>query len=98
MDNTYYAVPVAERNGAGFLDVFAASILSHFGAPLKQEIAKVVLSAATPPDTRAAMLAAAETVEAKLSKKMTPGASPLVWSKVQPLTQELLPIRQIPAS
>ena len=73
VDKTYYAI----RNGAGFPAVFAASILSHFRAGLKPEISKVVLSAATPPDTPAAMLAAAKTVEAELSKKTTPGASAL---------------------
>ena len=65
VDKTYYAVPNA------------ASILSHSGAGLESEISKVVLSAATPPNTPAAMLAAAETVEAELSKKTTPGASAL---------------------
>ena len=51
--------------------------MPHFGAGLKPKISKVVLSAATPPDTPAAILAAAETVEAELSKKTTPGASAL---------------------
>ena len=77
VDKTYYAVPEDVKTGNGFPAVFAASILSHFGAGLKPEIAKVVLSAATPPETPAAMLTAAETVEAELSKKSTPGASAL---------------------
>ena len=77
VDKTYYAVPAAVKAGDGFPAVFAASILSHFGAGLKPEIAKVVLSAAAPPNTPAAMLTAAETVEAELSKKTTPGASAL---------------------
>ena len=42
VDKTYYAVPPAVKNGDGFPAVFAASILSHFGAGLKPEIAKVV--------------------------------------------------------
>ena len=67
----------APRNGDGFPVVFAASILSHFGAGLRPEIAKVVLSAAALPNTPAAMLTAAETVEAEISKKTTPGASAL---------------------
>ena len=74
VDKTYYAVPQAVRNGDGFPAVFTASILSHFGAELRPEIAKVVLSAAAPPNT---MLTAAETVEAELSKKTTAGASAL---------------------
>ena len=74
VDKTYYAVPAAVRNGDGFPAVFAASILSHIGAGLRPEIAKVVLSAAAPPNTPAAMLTAAETVEAELSKKTTPDA------------------------
>ena len=77
VDKTYYAVPEDVKTGDGFPAVFSASILSHFGAGLKPEIAKVVLSAATPPETPAAMLTAAETVEAELSKKSTPGASAL---------------------
>ena len=81
VDKTYYAVPDAVKTGDGFPAVFAASILSHFGAGLKPEIAKVVLSAAAPPDTPAAMLTAAETVEAELSKKTTPGASALAVSE-----------------
>ena len=40
-------------------------------------MAKVVLSAAAPPNTPAAMLTAAETAETELSKKTTPGASAL---------------------
>ena len=72
VDKTYYTVPAAVWNGDGFPAVFAASILSHFGAGLRPEIAKVVLSAAAPPNTPAAMLTAAE-----LSKKTTPGASTL---------------------
>ena len=51
VDKTYYAVPAAVKNRDGFPAVFAASILSHFGAGLKPEIAKVVLSAAAPPNT-----------------------------------------------
>ena len=78
VDKTYYAVPQAVKNGDGFPAVFAASILSHFGAGLRPEIAKVELSAAAPPNTPAAMLTSAETVEAELSKKTTPGASALV--------------------
>ena len=57
--------------------MFATSILSHFGTGLRPEIAKVVLSTATPPETPPAMLAAAETVEAELSKKASPGLSAL---------------------
>ena len=83
VDKTYFAVPAAVRNGAGFPAVFAASILSHFGAGLKPEIAKVVLSAAAPPNTPSAMLTAAETVEAELSKKTTPGASALAVEEGQ---------------
>ena len=83
VDKTYYAVPVAVKNGDGFPAVFAASILSHFGVGLKPEIAKVVLSAAAPPNTPAAMLTAAETVEAELSKKTTPGASALAVEEDQ---------------
>lgn len=77
VDKTYYAVPPAVRGGAGFPAVFAASILSHFGAGLRPKIAKVFLSAAAPLNTAAAMLTAAETVKAELSKKTTPGASAL---------------------
>ena len=77
VDKAYYAVPEVVRNGDGFPAVFAASILSHFGAGLTPEISKIMLSAATSPDTPAAMLAAAKTVEAELSKKSTPGTSAL---------------------
>ena len=34
VDKTYYTVPQAVKTGAGFPAVFAASILSHFGAGL----------------------------------------------------------------
>ena len=83
VDKTYYAVPAAVKNRDGFPAVFAASILSHFGAGLKPEIAKVVLSAAAPPNTPTAMLTAAETVEAEQSKKTTPGASALAVEEYQ---------------
>ena len=83
VDKTYYAVPAAVKNGDGFSAVFTASILSHFGAGLKPEIAKIELSAAAPPNTSAAMLTAAETVEAELSKKTTPGSSALAVEEDQ---------------
>ena len=85
VDKTYYVLPAAVRTGAGFPDVFTAYILSHFGAGLRQEIAKVVLSVAAPPDTLAARLAAAETVELELSKKMMPGVSALAVDEEQPV-------------
>ena len=94
VDKTYYTVPQAVKTGAGFPAVFAPSILSHFGAGLKPEIAKVVLRAAAPPNTPAAMLTAAETVEVELSKKTTPGASALavdVEPEVKPTKEDGAP-------
>ena len=57
--------------------MFDASIMSHFGAGLKDEIGKVVLGGATPPGTVKEMLQAAEAVEAELAKIGQPGTSAL---------------------
>ena len=51
--------------------------MSHFGAGLREDISKVILGAANPPDSVADMLTAAEAVEAETSKVGPPGASAL---------------------
>ena len=58
----------ADKRTPQYLRVFDTSIMSHFGAGLKDEIGKVVLGAATPPGTVEEMLQAAEAVEAELAK------------------------------
>ena len=54
-----------------------ASIISHFGAGLKDEISSVVLGQADAPNTVQGMLEAAEAVEAEQAKVGNPGTSAL---------------------
>ena len=58
--------------------------MSHFGAGLKDDISKVILGAANPPETMAYMLTAAEAVEAETSKMGPPGASALALAPLDP--------------
>lgn len=51
--------------------------MSHFGAGVWDDIKQIVLGAANPPDTVDDMLAAAQAIEAELSKTEPPGASAL---------------------
>ena len=57
--------------------MFDASIISHFGAGLKDEISSVVLGQADAPNTVQGMLEAAEAVEAEQAKIGNPDTSAL---------------------
>ena len=72
-----FNIAEADKRTPQYLRVFDASIMSHFGAGLKDEIGKVVLGAASPPGTVEEMLQAAEAVEAELAKIGQPGTSAL---------------------
>ena len=58
-----FNIAEADKRTPQYLQVFDASIMSHFGAGLKDEIGKVVLGAATPPGMVEEMLQAAKAVE-----------------------------------
>ena len=78
-----------KRTPLYLLQVFDASVMSHFGAGLKDEIGKVLLGAATPPGTVEEMLQAAEAVEAELAKIGQPSTSALTVQEETPTTQEI---------
>ena len=58
--------------------------MSHFGAGLRDDISKVILGAANPPENVAEMLTAAEPVEAETSKIGPTGASALAIAPLDP--------------
>ena len=72
-----YSIPEAQKNTLVYRTVFDAAIISHFGAGLKEEISKIILGAAEPPNSVTGMLEAAEAIEAEHAKVGTPGASAL---------------------
>jgi len=77
VDKMMYNVPDAAKTEDAYKLVLTAATISHFGAGLKPEIAKVVLGNPDTPNTIATMLAAAEIVEADLAKKTSAGAAVL---------------------
>ena len=79
-----FNIAEADKRTPQYLRVFDASIMSHFGAGLKDEIGKVVFGAATPPGTVEEMLQAAEAVEAELAKIGQPGTSALAVQEETP--------------
>ena len=80
VDKQHFNVTAAQKREAGYRAVAEASIMSHFGAGLRDDIKRIVLGAANPPDTVDDMLAAAEAIEAELAKTGPPGASALAVS------------------
>ena len=77
VDRMHFNVTAANKQEQGYRRVYVSSVLMHFGAGVKPEIGKVILGQANPPVTVAAMLTAAEAVEAEISKKGAPGESAL---------------------
>ena len=77
VDKQNFNVTAMTKTTDAYKAVFNAAIISHFGAGLRESIARPVLGAAIPPNTVAAILAAAEAVEAEASKVVAPGASAL---------------------
>ena len=67
----------ADKQTEVYKAVFDAAIISYFGAGLRDDISKVVLGSADAPNTVAAMLDAAEAVEAEQDKVGAPGTSAL---------------------
>ena len=85
VDKQNFNVTALTKTTEAYKAVFNAAIISHFGAGLRESIARPVLGAAIPPNTVAAILAAAEAVEAEASKVVAPGASALaVAEKPEP--------------
>ena len=72
-----FIVGEADKQTEVYKVVFDAAIISHFGAGLRDDISKVVLGSADAPNTVAAMLNAAEAVEAEQAKVGAPGTSAL---------------------
>ena len=77
VDKQHFNVTAAQKREAGYRAVAEASIMSHFGAGLRDDIKRIVLGAANPPETVDDMLSAAEATEAELGKTLPPGASAL---------------------
>ena len=77
VDKQHFNVTAAQKREAGYRAVAEASIMSHFGAGLREDIKRIVLGAANPPETVDDMLSAAEAIEAELAKTGPPGASAL---------------------
>ena len=72
VEKMHYNVTAAVKATAGYRDTQKFTILSLFGAGLRESISKVVLAQSIPPADVPEMLAAAEAVEAEQSKKQTP--------------------------
>ena len=72
-----FNVDAAAKQTNVYKAVFDAAIISHFGAGLRDDISKVLLGSADAPNTVAAMLDAAEAVEAEQAKVGAPGTSAL---------------------
>ena len=72
-----FNIPDILKTTAIYRSVFDASIISRFGAGLKDEISSVVLGQADAPNTIQGMLEAAEAVEAEQAKVGNPGTSAL---------------------
>ena len=72
-----FNIPDILKTTAIYQSVFDASIISRFGAGLKDEISSVVLGQADAPNTIQGMLEAAEAVEAEQAKVGNPGTSAL---------------------
>ena len=70
-----FNVGEADKQTEVYKAVFDAAIISHFGARLRDVISKVVLGSADAPSTVAAVLDAAEAVEAEQTKVGAPGTS-----------------------
>ena len=77
VDKQHFNVTAAQKREAGNRAVDEASIMSHFGAGLREDIKRIVLGAANPPNTVDDMLAAAGAIEAELAKTGPPGPSAL---------------------
>ena len=72
-----FNIPEIQKTTAIHRSVFDASIISHFGAGLKDKISSVVLGQADAPNTIQRMLEAVEAVEAEQAKVGNPGTSAL---------------------
>ena len=90
VDKQHFYLTPGQKQEDGYWLVYDAAIMSHFGVGLKDDISKVILGAANPPETVADMstvadmLTAAEAVEAETSKMGPPGASALAIAPLDP--------------
>ena len=84
VDKQHFYLTPGQKQEDGYWLVYDAAIMSHFGVGLKDDISKVILGAANPPETMAYMLTAAEAVEAETSKMGPPGASALAIAPLDP--------------
>ena len=72
VDKLNFNVTADTKGTEGYKQMLKCSILAHFGAGLRDSIGKIILGAANPPDTVAAMLLAAEAVELEQAKLGAP--------------------------
>ena len=78
VDKQHFNLTAAPKQEEGYRLVNDAAIMSHFRAGLRDDISKVIIGAANPPETY--MLTAA--VEAETSKMGPLGASALVVASI----------------
>ena len=84
-----FNVSAADKVTDVYKTVFDAAIISHFRAGLRDDICKVVPRSADAPATFAAMLEAAEAVEAEQAKVGAPGTSALAVQEEEITTDPL---------
>ena len=71
VDKMHYNLTAVQRAEAGYKNVHKATVLSMFGAGLRESISKIVLSDRELPDTIDGMLNACEAAEVEQAKKPT---------------------------
>ena len=79
VDRMHFNVTEANKAEQGYRRVFISLVLMHFGAGVKNDIGKVILGQANPPVTVAAMLTAAEAVEADVAARNKDGSDLSSW-------------------
>ena len=84
VDKQHFNLTPAQKQEDGYRLVYDAAIMSHFGAGLTDDISKVILDAANPPETVAERLTAVKAVEAETSKIGPLGASALAIAPLDP--------------
>ena len=72
VDKQHFNLTPAQKQEDGYCLVYDAGIMSHFCAGPKDDISKVILGAANPPESVADMVTASEAVEAETSKMGPP--------------------------
>ena len=78
IDKQHFNVTAAQKWESGYRAVSEASIMLHFGAGLREDIKRIVLGTANPPDTGWHVGSSRGYIEAELAKTRPLGVSTLV--------------------